>query len=370
MSRHLARLLTGSAVTFSMLVAGCGQSPSQGPAIAAPPPAVDVTVLAAHRQAIPVAIDAVAQAFGSREVEVRARVNGILEKRVYDEGTVVAAGAELYRIDRIPYEITLAQARANLLLVQARQVQARREAARLKSLADERAISRKEFDDASSALDQSEAVLAQVAAQVREAELNLSYTSVTAPISGVSGRSLRSEGTLVTASNDSALLTTIVQVNPIWVLFSVSQAEYEQIHAVGTRARVTLLRADGSSHATVGRVNFTASTVDPKLSTVQLRAEFANPSLQWLPGQFVRVRVLAGEQTVVLVPQQAVVQGELEKSVWVMSAEGKATPRVVKAGNWSGSQWAILAGLNDGDLVIVDNLIKLRPGTAVQTAKH
>ena len=319
-----------------------------------------VTVLEARRESVPLTVDAVGQALGSREIEVRARVSGILEKRAYREGASVEAGAALFSIDRKPFEIVQAQARANLLQALARRDQARREAMRLKPLAEERAISRKEADDAQSLLDQYEAAVAQAEAQVKDAELNLSYTSVTAPISGITGRALRSEGTLVSAGGDSALLTTLVQ------LCSVSQAEYQRIRRAGGRASVKLLNAGGLPGPAVGTINFSASTVDARLSTVQLRATFPNPVGEWLPGQFVRVRVLAGEQQAFLVPQQAVSQGELNRSVWVVGPDDKAVSRVVQTGVWSGANWVITGGLEPGDRVIVDNLIKLRPGVPVQ----
>jgi membrane fusion protein (multidrug efflux system) len=150
------------------------------------------------------------------------------------------------------------------------------------------------------------------------------------------------------------------------VLFSVTQSEYERIRSAGPRARVKALDAAGVPGAATGVINFSASTVDARLSTVQLRASFPNAQRQWLPGQFVRVRVLAGEQQAILVPQQAVSQGELNRSVWVVGAEGKATPRVVQTGVWAGANWVITGGLEPGDRVIIDNLIKLRPGVPVQ----
>ncbi len=360
----------GLVIASACLLAGCGErgagQGANGATQGAAPAPMPVTVLEARRESVPLTVDAVGQALGSREIEVRARVSGILEKRAYREGASVEAGAALFSIDRKPFEIVQAQARANLLQALARRDQARREAMRLKPLAEERAISRKEADDAQSLLDQYEAAVAQAEAQVKDAELNLSYTSVTAPISGITGRALRSEGTLVSAGGDSALLTTLVQVDPVWVLFSVSQAEYQRIRSAGGRASVKLLNAGGLPGPAVGTINFSASTVDARLSTVQLRATFPNPVGEWLPGQFVRVRVLAGEQQAFLVPQQAVSQGELNRSVWVVGPDDKAVSRVVQTGVWSGANWVITGGLEPGDRVIVDNLIKLRPGVPVQ----
>ncbi len=357
-NRRLACIL-GAGV----LLAACGQGTEKG---AAPPQgmAMPVTVLQVAPQRVPVLIESVGQTEGSREIEVRARVSGIVQKRLYQEGEVVRAGGVLFQIDRAPYEIALVQAKASLDQEKARNEQSRRESARLKTLAAERAISQKEYDDATSTSKQSDATLAAAEAKVREAELNLSYTVVSAPIAGVSGRAQRSEGSLVTAGTESALLTTISQTNPIWVRFSFSESEYAQLRKLAKKAEVKLVQPDGKVVAGNGRLNFTSSTVDPKLGTVQMRAEFANPDLSLLPGQFVRAQVVAGEEQAVLVPQSAVMQSDQGRFVWLV-ADGKATPRPVDAGTWLGRDWVIRGGLAAGDKVIVDNLLKLRPGAPV-----
>jgi len=297
---------------------------------------------------------------------VRARVSGIIEKRAYSEGEPVKAGAVLFLIDRKPYEIALAQAKAAYSEAQAREDIARREADRLKSLVDSKAISQREYDQAASTLRQSTASIEGARARVAEAELNLSYTSVTAPINGITGRAVRSEGSLVTANTDSSLLTTLSQVNPIWVRFSLADTEYDRIRGAQNRTQVKLLNQDGSVAAANGRLNFSASTVDTKLGTVQLRAEFPNPQLQWMPGQFVKVQVQAGEQKAILVPQAAVMQSEQGHAVWVVGPDNAATMRPIKTANWLGNDWIVVGGLNAGDAVIVDNLMKIRPGAKVQ----
>lgn len=333
---------------------------------AAAPPAMPVTVQRVELQRVPVSLEAVGQAEGSREVEIRARVSGILEKRLYTEGATVSAGAVLFVIDKAPYEIAAAQARAALAQERAKQEQAQREAERLKSLAQSRAISQREYDDAVSTLKQSSAAIEGAQARLAEAQLNLSYTSVKAPISGVTGRAVRSEGSLVTANSESSLLTTLTQVNPIWVRFSLAESDFERIRGAEKRAQVKLLAPDGTVAANNGRLNFSGTTVDSRLGTVQLRAEFANPGVKWLPGQFVKVQILAGEQEAVLVPQAAVVQTEQDRLVWVVGPDGKANMRPVKTANWIGANWVVTGGLSAGESVIVDNLMKLRPGAPVQ----
>lgn len=363
-------LLLAAALVLATL-AGCGRTDPSAPAkppgaAAGAPPALPVAVLEATPRRVPVTLDAVARAEGSREVEVRARVTGILEKQLFREGEPVRAGDALYRIDRAPFEIALAQARAVLEQERARQERSQLEAGRLKQLADDRAISQREYDDAAAALKQTTAAVLAAQARVREAELNLSYTEVKAPISGVAGRSLRSEGSLVTAAADSSLLTTLVRTDPVWVRFSLSEPEYAMLRNAGTPGAVRLELADGSPFAQAGRLNFAGSTVDARLGTVQLRAEFANPSAVLLPGQFVRARIEAGTQEGVLVPHSAVMRGDQGQFVWTVDAEGKAAPRPVQTAGWAGKDWVVSSGLAAGDKVIVDNLLKLRPGAAVQ----
>jgi len=326
-----------------------------------------VTVLEMQRRSVPIVLEAVARTEGSREVEVRARVSGILERQLFREGEPIRAGAPMYRIERAPYEIALAQARAALAEMQARAERATLEATRLQKLLADRAISQREYDDAQSSRTQTQALLLVAQARVREAELNLSYTTVNAPIAGVTGRALRSEGSLVAPGGDSSLLTTLTRTDPIWVRFSLSDAEYAQLRGADERAaQVRLVLADGSTYDRVGRLNFTGSTVDPKLGTVQLRAEFANPSLSLLPGQYVKAHVEIGAREAFVVPQSAVQQSDSGRFVWVVDASNKVAPRPVQTGGWVGRDWVVREGLQAGERVAIDNLLKLRPGSAVQ----
>ncbi len=354
----------------SLLLAGCGRGTpgeAQGPGAGAPPPPLPVTVLGMQPRKVPIALEAVARTEGSREVEVRARVAGILEKQLFREGESIRAGAPMYRIERAPFEIALAQARAALAEVQARADRAQLEARRLHKLLADRAISQREYDDAQSSQQQTQAVLLAARARVREAELNLSYTAVDAPISGIAGRALRSEGSLVTPGGDSALLVTLTRTDPIWVRFALSESEYAQLRSVDERAaKVVLTLPDGKRHEGAGRLNFTGSTVDPRLGTVQMRAEFANPSLALLPGQYLKVRLEIGEREAFVVPQTAVVQTDRGRFVWVVDASNQANLRPVQTGGWFGRDWVVHEGLRGGDRVAIDNLLRLRPGATVQ----
>ena len=327
---------------------------------------VPVTTRTVAVGSAPIVLEAVGRTEGSKEVEIRARVSGIVQKRLYNEGSFVRAGAPLFQIDRAPFEIALAQAKAAADQAEATNDQARREADRVSGLLASSAVSKRVAEEASTAYRSATASLAAARAAVREAELNLSYTSVVAPISGVTGRALHSEGSLVTANTDSSLLTTLSQTNPIWVRFALSESEHESLRRAGDeKSTVELVLADGTTYGERGHLNFAGSTVDQSLGTVQLRAEFQNPKLAILPGQFATVRLDAGTQQVITVPQTAVLQGTQGRFVWTIGADGKAMQRDVEVGDWVGQDWIIRKGLKDGDTVILDNLMKLNPGVAV-----
>ena len=360
--RHLSTLL---AVVATLGLCACGDKEAASKQAQAGP-ALPVTVVRVEQTRVPLSFDAVGQTEGSREIEIRARVSGILEKRSYNEGERVKPGTVLFRIDPTAYEIALREARANLAQEQARQEQARIDAHRLRELAEQRAIGQREYEQALSTFKQSNATVAAAQARVSDAQLNLSYTNVTAPIGGITGRALRSEGSLVTANTESALLTTVTQVDPIWVSFSISDVEYERIRGTQKNAQVRLLNKDGSVAAANGRLNFASSTVDRSLGTVQMRAEFSNNGQGWLPGQYVKVQILAGEQQAFLVPQVAVMQNEQGRAVWVVGPDNKVAPRPIQTANWIGADWVVTGGLQSGEQVVIDNMMKLKPGAPVQ----
>ena len=351
-------------------LSGCsGEQKAQAQAQPPAMPPVPVTVQQVKPTQVPITIEAVGQTEGAREVEVRARVGGILKKRLYEEGERVKAGQVLFQIDPVPLQITLAQTKAQLAQQKARLAQANRESTRLKGLIEQKAISQREYDDAVSNQAIAQAMIQAAQATVREAQLNLSYTTVTAPVSGLSGRAARSEGALVDTATNS-LLTTIVQVNPIWVRFSLGDRDLARLRGAqagpDTFKQVSLLLQDGTAYPNKGQLNFTANQVDPQLSTVQLRATFENPEGRLLPGQFVRVRLTTGERDgVFLLPQVAVMQGDQGQFVYVVN-NGKAEIRPVQTAEWQGANWVILGGLKSGEQVIVDNLLKVRPGAPVQ----
>jgi membrane fusion protein (multidrug efflux system) len=325
-----------------------------------------VTVIEVHTRKVPISLEAVGQAEGSRAVEIRARVNGIIEKRLYDEGAPVKADAVLFRIDPAPYELAVEEAKAALQQERVKKELAEVDAKRLEPLAREKAISERELDQALATAKQATASIASAEAKLKEAQLDLAYTKVSAPISGITGRALRSEGSLVTANTDSSLLTTLTQVNPIWVRFPLAESDFKRVRGAERETKVQLIDEAGKIVADNGRLNFTSSTVDPKLGAVQLRAEFPNPQMKWLPGQFAKVRILAGQQEAMLVPQGAVLQSEQSRMVMTVGPDSKVVPKPVQTANWIGNDMVVTGGLAEGDRVIVDNLMKVRPGATVQ----
>jgi membrane fusion protein (multidrug efflux system) len=350
----------------SIALAGCGKNGQTADQPQAPM-ALPVSVIEVHPTTVPISAEAVAQTEGAKEVEIRPRVGGILLKRLYDEGSEVKAGQPMFLIDPVPYQNALAEAKAQLAERKARAVQTEREEKRLYELLETQAVSQREYDNAISDTAIARAALQQAEVRVRDAELNLSYTRVVAPVSGVSGRRQFSEGALVEANN--SLLTTLVQLSPIWVRFSLSDNELARIGGPLTENRVkqvTLVLPDGTEYEKKGELNFAASQIDPALGTQQLRATFDNSERRLLPGQFVRARVVTGERDgVFLVPQVAVQTSDLGKTVYVVSDKNEVVVRPVVAGNWIGTDWVILEGLKAGERVIVDNIIKLRPGAIV-----
>lgn len=338
-------------VALTLSLSGCGKKEEAPP----PPPPLPVTVLTMQPQNVPYVLEIMAQTEGAKEAEVRARVGGILEKQLYQEGEWVKEGQALFQIDRAPYLIALAEARA-------RASQSAHDLERMKKLIEVNGISRKEYDDATSANDMAQALL-------RQAELNLSWTTVTAPVAGVSGRAVQSVGNLIGTGAES-LLTTVYQNNPIWVRFSLAENEIAKLPngklTPDAITGVELVLPDGSTYPQKGRLNFVASSIDTVLGTRQLRAEFPNVDDALLPGQFVRARLLVGEhQGVYLVPQVAIMQTNEGDIVMVADQNNHIQPRPIQTGDWYGKDWIVLSGLAPGDRVIIDNLLKLKPGNPV-----
>jgi membrane fusion protein (multidrug efflux system) len=358
----------------AILISGCDGASSQPPN-GTPPP--EVAVVTIEPKNIPASFEYTGQTAGSREVEVRARVTGILQKRNYTEGGKVAAGQSLFTIDPALYDAALKRAEADLGAVQARLRQWQREVARLKPLYKAKAVSQKDYDDAVSNEAIAAADVKAAQARVTEARLNLEYTRVESPISGIAGRALRSEGNYV--SGPDVLLTTVTQIDPMYVLFGISDQDRLKLHHESEAGRLVLPKdgqfdvqvklAEGGLYAKTGKMNFTGVIVSGTTGTSEARAELPNPDGLLRPGQFVRV-ILKGAQrpNAILVPQRAVLEGPDGKFVYLVNSESKAEARPVELGDWQGDDWIVTAGLSPGDRVIVDGVMKIGPGAPVRVA--
>jgi membrane fusion protein, multidrug efflux system len=363
-NRSIARI-AAAALFAALLASGC--KPSGGPPGGFPPPVVTVATI--EPRDIAVAYEYVAQTAGFREVEVRARVTGILLKRNYKEGAPVKQGASLFTIDTAPFQVAAARAEADVAMAEARLAQAKREVARLKPVLEAKAVSQKELDDATSAAQVAEAEVKSARARMSEARLNLDYTRVEAPISGVSSRAQVSEGTLVSGPN--VLLTTITQTDPMYVIFGIPDREFLALRRDVDAGRLRLPKnghfrasvklADGALYSREGTMNFTDARVNPQTGTSEARAVFPNPTNMLRPGEFARI-VLHGATRpgAIVVPQRAVLESPKGKYVYVVDAESKAQPRPVEVGDWAADGWIINNGLKAGDRVVVDGVIKLQ----------
>lgn len=355
-------------------MAACNNAQQQAPA----PPPPEVTVVTVTAAPVTNIIELPGRVQAVRTAEVRARVDGIVERRLYEEGTDVRAGTPLFRIDQRPLRAALDAAQATLRRAQAELTNARRDVERFRPLVARDAISQQEFDAAVARAAQAEADVQAGRAQVEQAQLNLGYATVTAPIAGRAGRAQVTEGALVSAAQGT-LMATVEQLDPIYVNFTQSSTELLQIRRdiqagrlkVGGlgRTRVTLLLEDGSVYERSGVLDFLGQSVDPSTGTVSLRAEFPNPTDILLPGEFVRARIEAGVRPDgILVPQRAVVLTADGANVMVVGPNNVATPRPVKVGELRGAMWDIRSGLKPGERVITDGLQKVRPGSPVRIA--
>jgi membrane fusion protein (multidrug efflux system) len=369
------RLLSALIASLSALLAACDSSSGNTAAHGGGMPPAAVSTITVAPKVLLAPFEYTAQTAGSREVEVRARVRGILLRRNFTEGGIVKKGQSLYTIDRAPFEAALAKAEADLAGAQARLAQARRNAARLRPLHAENAVSQKDVDDAVSAETIGEADVKAAEARLREARLELEYTRVEAPITGIAGRSLPSEGTLV--SGPDVLLTRITQIDPIWVNFGIPDADRLKMRREAEAGRLLLpgdgrfevrvRLADGGMYNRTGWLAFSDVRVSGQTGTSDARAVVPNPDGLLHPGQFVRVTLSgATRPAAVLVPQRAVLEGPQGKFVYVVDDKATAQPRPVELGEWAGADWIVTGGLKAGDQVIIDGVMRIGPGAPVQ----
>lgn len=349
-------------ILSALTLAACGQGQQQAPGGAPPggmpPPEVDVVTVAPGSatltRELPGRLEAV------RTAQVRARVEGIIEKRLFSEGSEVTAGTPLFQLDSRTYQTAAAAARADLAV-------AKQTVERYRPLLEIKAVSRQEFDLAEAKQKQAEAALAK-------ANLDLENATVPASISGRIGRAAVTEGALV-GKGEATLLATIEQLDPIYANFTQSNADLLRLQQAvkagrmkrADGAKVELLLEDGSTYAHAGKLMFSDLAVDPGTGSIQMRAAFANPKRELLPGTFVRVRFPeAVMDSVLKVPQRAVMMSPQGQSVMVVAADGKVVPTPVKLGGMAGSDWIVSEGLKGGEQVIVNGLQKARPGSPVK----
>ncbi|MDE2094748.1 MAG: efflux RND transporter periplasmic adaptor subunit [Burkholderiales bacterium] len=357
-----------------LLLAACGQQPAGGPG-GAPPPA-EVGVITVEPHAVGLATELPGRLEASRVAQVRARVAGVVLKRVFKEGSDVKAGQLLFQIDPAPYRATAASAQAALARAQANLAQASALAERYKPLLDANAISKQDYVNAVAAQQAAQADVAAARAALQTAQINLGYASVTAPIAGHVGRALVTEGALV-GQGEVTPLTVVQQVDPMYVNFTesatdvfrlrqaVASGQYKRAGVDGASVRVVL--EDGSVYAHPGKLLFSDLTVDPTSGQITLRASVPNPDGVLLPGLYVRVRLEQAQAAAgIVVPQQAVTRGATGDSVMVVAADGKVSPRPVKIGTAVDGQWVVLDGLKAGEQVMVDGFQKLRGNAPVK----
>ncbi|MEG6506007.1 efflux RND transporter periplasmic adaptor subunit [Nitratidesulfovibrio sp. 1201_IL3209] len=338
-------------------------------------PAPLVVVQQVQPRDLPLTYEYVGQTAGSREVEVRARVGGILLRRAYAEGRPVKKGDLMFEIDPEPFKADLDQALGQQAQAEARLQSAQSNRDRVLPLYRENAVSQKDRDDAVAEFDSARAALEEARARVKTARINLGYTRVEAPISGMTSKETRSEGSLVTTTADGSLLTTISKVDPVYVNYSAPSVDLFRLRRMREEGKITLPQKgydvtvrliDGSTYKRTGTVNFIDPLVDPLTGTIRVRAEFPNPEAEVLPGQFVRV-IMTGAvyNNALAIPQRAVLQTQQGPMVWVIGEGDVAQPRPVEIGLPIGNEYIVEKGLAAGERYVVEGLLKVRPGQPV-----
>jgi membrane fusion protein, multidrug efflux system len=357
---------------IALAFAACNKQPS-----APAPQAPEVTAMTVQGSNTPVDFEYVAQTQSSREVEIRARVEGFLDKRLYTEGALVKEGQTLFQMDRKPFEASLQTAQGQLSQQQARLTVTKANLARVRPLEAANAVSKKDLDDAIGNEKQAEAAVIAAQGEVTNAKLNLGYTTIKSPLTGLSSYARMQEGSYLSAGN-SSLLTYVSQLDPIWVNFSLSENEmlsYRDQVAKGLlklpedrKYVVQVVLADGTTYPETGLVDFMDPSYSKDTGTFLVRAVLPNKQGSLRPGQFVRAHVHGlSRPNAILVPQRAVLQGAKSHFVWLLDKDG-TTPhqQVVEVGDWLGDNWFISQGLRPGDRIVVDGALRVANGVPVK----
>ncbi|RDI99731.1 efflux RND transporter periplasmic adaptor subunit [Dyella solisilvae] len=358
-----------------LALTACGKGKEQGPP---QPPAAEVGVVKAQPQSTPLTKDLVGRVSAYRSADVRARVSGVLLRRVYQEGTDVKQGQVLFEIDPSVYQATLNSAQANVVSAQATYVNYHKTAERFRSLRPQNYVSQSDLDAAEANERSSAAQVKQAQAAVENARIALGFTRVTSPIDGRAGQQQVTEGAIVGSANadtgaTSTLLTTVDQLDPLYVNFTVSAADLDRLRssqkagnvslADQSKTTVQVTLPDGSKSPEAGTLDFSGATVDPTTGSVNLRAQLANPDHRLLPGTYVTITANLGEQhNVFLIPQAGVLRDVAGAYTLVVGQDGKVVRKNVNADNVRGGDWIVTGGLNSGDQVIVSGLQTVQPG--------
>jgi membrane fusion protein (multidrug efflux system) len=336
---------------------------------------VSVSVITVSRSDVPVSFEYIAQVKSSQQVKIAARVSGFLDKRVYTEGSIVHKGQKLFLMDQKPFKAQLDQAEASLARYKAALQVARQNLDRVKPLAAASALSQKDLDNAVGQFESSSAAVEGAKATVEQAKLNLSYTVITSPLTGISSNAQQDDGTYLNPSN--SFLTTVALISPVYVNFSISENEWLRYRSEVQKGLLIppkdgdylaeVVLSDGTLFHNTGKVTFANPSYDPKTGTFLIRATVENPKAILRPNQYVHARLIGAlRRNSILVPQRAVQQTSKGHVVWVVEKNGRAEPRPVTVGTWHGNDWFIDEGLHAGDRVVVDGVLKLRPGSEVQ----
>ncbi|GFO55297.1 MexX family efflux pump subunit [Geomonas sp. Red276] len=361
--------------TLALLTSGCGK---QGATAAAPPPSgpPEVSVVEVQPQTVSLTTELPGRTSAYLVAEVRPQVNGIIQKRLFTEGADVRAGEVLYQIDPAPYQAAYASAKAAVGKAEANLIPLKLKADRYRQLVATNAVSKQDYDDAAAAVKTAEAEVEAAKANLQTASINLNYTKVTAPIAGRIGRSSVTTGSLVTASQATAL-ATIQKLDPVYVDVTQSTSDLLRMRQAlatgklqkgGAQTKVKLLLEDGSRYPLDGALKFSDVTVDQGTGSVTLRTVFPNPKNQLLPGMYVRAQIEEGVvSNAILLPQQAVSRDQMGNAVaLVVGADSKVAPRPLKVSRAVGDKWLVDDGLKPGEKVIVEGQQKGRPGTTVK----
>lgn len=361
--------VAGVAVTVAGAVGGCEKKKE---AVVPPQPVVEVIRIVPKD--VPLSIEYVAQTQSSQQVSINARVSGFLDRRVYTEGAIVKTGEVLFLMDKKPFQVQVDGAAAALSRQKAALETARLTLARIKPLAAKNAVSQKDLDDATGTFESAAAAVEQAKAQLETAQLNLSYCTITSPVTGITSAAVQQDGTYLNQMNSQ--LTTVAVLSPIWVNFSISENEMQSyrnkfaskqvIPPHDGEYEVDIVMVDGSLHPCKGRITFAAPSYNAQTGTFLVRTTVDNPEGILKPNQYVRTRIRgAVRPNAIVVPQRAVQQGAKGHFVWVIGKDGTAEYRPVAVGEWYGNDWFINEGLRAGEQVVVDGGMTLRPGIAV-----